>query len=153
CLPAPSTPSQCDLNNVIGIKSDAHGAISTPFTVHRTLLTPQGLTDCASKPCVMLAAPGSDFTKHATTPISFAASGGPAPRLKATPATKLLHHQKVNVAGAGFRPGSQVLVGECLANQLALGCGTVQPAKANASGTIATTYAVSRVLYNTAGTR
>jgi hypothetical protein len=151
CEAAPTTPSMCDLNNGAVPTTSAHGTFTTPLTAHRTLLTSTGLVDCAKQACVMLAA-GQNFAKHATTPLSFVTTGGPAPTLKTTPATKLLDNQKVTLAGTGFRPSQQVLVAECLSSAPGTAC-IGNEAKAAANGTLATSFALQRILDTTSGTR
>ena len=151
CETAPTTPEMCDLDNFVVTKTNASGSFSTPFIAHRTLLTDTGLVDCAKQACVMLAA-GKNFDKHATTPISFVTSGGPATTLTAKPSTKLLDQQKVALSGAGFRPSKPVLVAECLSNALGSAC-IGNAAKTAANGKIATSFTAQRILYSTSGTR
>ncbi|HEY3830721.1 MAG TPA: neocarzinostatin apoprotein domain-containing protein [Acidimicrobiia bacterium] len=151
CEAAPTSPEQCDLDNAVLAHTDGSGTFTAHLAAHRTLFVPTGFVDCAKQACVMLAA-GQNFAKHATTPLSFATTGGPAPTLKATPSTKVLDQQQVALAATGFRPSKPVLVAECLSSELGEACVGNQ-ATAAANGKLATSFKVQRILYSTNGTR
>jgi hypothetical protein len=83
CEAAAATPDGCDLSNVATTDVDAAGAFTGAlFTVRRIITTANGGDiDCASAPCIVVAANAADFGESVGAPVSFDPNVPPTPDL------------------------------------------------------------------------
>ncbi|MDQ1432162.1 MAG: hypothetical protein QOF40_2764 [Actinomycetota bacterium] len=150
CKNGGSGQNDCDLQNTGYATSDATGAFSATFTVHRILHTVNGDVDCATAPqtCTVGAGKVSNPTsEHAGAPISFDPSIPlpPPAALLAFPTTGLVEGQTVGMFGKGFVPSGAVYVVECSVPSVQT-CQVLNTVTADATGGFITTVDVHRVL-------
>lgn len=137
--------------------SDANGAFTTTFTVHRGVLDvatfPPAVVDCASGPQLCsITAFSDDGEDRASQAIDFDPSVAlPAPDATVTPQFGLADRAVVGVHGGGFEPGERVRVSQCPAGApLGGSCdasfGPLHFLVADANGEIQTSLRVHREL-------
>ena len=141
----------CDLDIFAVTKTNVSGSFTTPFIARRTLFTNTGLVDCAKSR--VRDARGRQELRQARHHLDLVRDHRRAgDRVTVKPSTKLLDQQKVALSATGFRPSKPVLVAECLSSALGSVC-VGNEAKAAATGKIATSFTVQRILYSTSGAR
>src|SRR5439155_20647871 len=90
----------------------------------------------------------SDYSEHASAPLSFNPSIPlpPPPTLRAGPTTDLVEGQTVALFGGGFVPNGQVYVVECALPATISTCRTLTNVTADGSGSFITSASVLRTV-------
>ena len=149
CRTGATTQSGCDFDTLTVVIASGAGAFTEHYRAVRQISVGTATIDCA-KPhsCVLGAAYETTATVNAETPISFADVAIKPPQVSAVPDKGLRDQQKITVSGEKFSPNAEIVIAECQAPATASDCDitTSAPAKADATGSFSTPYAVTRVI-------
>ena len=150
CPRGTTDPNGCDFGAFVEVVSNSHGRFSTMLTVHRTIATNAGFTDCAPAVCEVVFADTYNFSDQAVAPVEFDATVPlPTTSLKVTPSTGLGDRETVTISGTGFSGDRQVFAIECVTGSFS--CLGGFPARADASGSFSIVGSVHRNLYDING--